>query len=103
MAKNLTEIKKELKDKDVLERCARQFGVIGDLTRLKICYTLCSYPELSVNELAEAVGVSPSAVSHALAKLKDIQVVKSRRENQNIFYSLKGNKFTKLIVSQIGA
>lgn len=102
MVKNLTEIKRELKNREELERCARQFGVVGDLTRLKICYTLCYYPELSVNEIAETVGVSPSAVSHALAKLKDIGVVKARRESQNIFYSLRDDEFTKSIISQIG-
>lgn len=100
--KNLIEIKKELKNRGELDRCAWQFGVVGDLTRLKICYTLCHYPELSVNEIAETVGVSPSAASHALARLKEIQVVQSRRENQNILYSLKGSKFTKLVINQIG-
>ncbi|MEX0617026.1 MAG: metalloregulator ArsR/SmtB family transcription factor [Candidatus Woykebacteria bacterium] len=94
MAKNLTELKTELKDRERLEQCARQFGVVGDLTRLKICYTLCHYPELSVNEISKAVGVSPSAVSHALAKLFDIQLVKKRKEAQTVYYSLKSNKFT---------
>lgn len=101
MVKDLNKIKKDLQYKEKLELCAREFGVIGSVTRLKICFVLCNYPELSVNEIARVVGVSPSAVSHSLSKLKDVQVVKSRRENQTIFYSLQNNKFTKLILNRI--
>lgn len=90
-------LKKELANKEALKACARQFGVVGDLNRLKICYLLCHYPELSVSEIAKANGMTISAVSHSLKKLKTIGVVQNRREFRQVFYSLKDNQFAKII------
>lgn len=44
--------------------------MVGDPTRLKICYLLCRRKELSVGDIADVVGVSISAVSHTLRKLQ---------------------------------
>ena len=87
--KKLQRIAKELENKRKLLRCAKEFNVIGDFTRIKICYLLCHYQELSVGEIAEAVGVSTSAASHALQKLKAINLVKSRRDFRYVYYQLK--------------
>ena len=81
-------IKAELKNRAAIERCSREFGVIGDETRMKICYLLCRHPELSVGEIADAVGISISAVSHSLKKLKELKLVKRRRDQKRMFYCL---------------
>lgn len=94
-----SQIKRELTNKKSLERCAKQFGATGHPTRVKICYLLCKYPELSVSELADLVGISISAVSQHLAKLKDCQLVSARRDAQSIYYSLEENDFTKVFRS----
>lgn len=94
-------LKKELNNKKAIEACARRFGVIGDATRLKICYLLCHHPELSVSEIADAVGVSLSAVSHSLKKLKSANLVKSRREFRTVYYSFANEGFAEIIKSQI--
>ena len=91
------QLKRELINKEALKACARQFGVVGDLNRLKICYLLCHHPELSVSEIARACGMTISAVSHSLKKLKTIGVVRNRREFRQVFYSLKDNPFAKII------
>lgn len=101
MIANLSGLKKELRDKKALKECALQFGVVGDPTRIKICYLLCKHRELSVSAIAEILGVSISAVSHSLAKLKSADLVKARREKQTIFYSLSSSPFNKVLKSQI--
>lgn len=94
-----SKVKRELANKEALKQCAKQFGATGHPTRVKICYLLCKYPELSVSEIADLVGISVSAVSQHLAKLKDCQIVSPRRDAQTIYYSLQENDFTKVFKS----
>lgn len=91
------QIKKKLKNKKELLNCAKQLGVVGDTTRLKICYLLCNYPELSVSEMAEVLDTSVSVVSHSLKKLLKLELVKRRKEAQTVYYSLINNQFTKTL------
>ena len=97
----LEQIKKELGNKKALIECAEQFGVVGDPTRIKICYLLCSYKELSVSNIAQILEISVSAVSHSLSKLKGIDLVDTRRKGQTIFYSLSKSPFNEFLKSQI--
>lgn len=90
-------IKRELKSNDAINRCARQCGAIGDETKLKICYLLKNYPELSVTDIAKLVGTSISNASHSLARLKDVDLVKVSRRGQQNFYSLNRAEFRSLI------
>ena len=91
------QIKKELKNKKELLSCARKLGVVGDGTRLKICYLLCRYPELSVGDIAEILDTSHSVVSHSIKKLLKLQLVQRRKEAQTVYYSLVSNEFTKTL------
>ncbi|MBI2337692.1 winged helix-turn-helix transcriptional regulator [Candidatus Daviesbacteria bacterium] len=91
------QIKKELNSKKDLLECAKQFGVVGDTTRLKICYLLCHYPEVSVGEMAEILDTSISVVSHSVKKLLELQLVKRRKESQTVYYALIRNDFTKTL------
>ena len=98
----INRIKKELEDSLCVRQCAKRFGTTGDLTAMKICYLLRHYPELSVSEVAELTGVSISAASRSLKKLKEVDVVQSRQQSQNVFYSLQDNDFTESILRQLG-
>lgn len=73
-------------DKEVLERIAELFKAFGDPTRVQILSLL--QKELCVNEIAEAVELSQSAISHQLRILKQMHLIKYRREGKNILYSL---------------
>lgn len=86
--KTKNKIKTELSNKKALIKCASDFGVLGDLTRMKICYLLRKYKELSVSEIAELVGVSVSAVSHSLSALKKCCLVRSRRDFKTVYYCI---------------
>ena len=74
-------------EEELLYDLADLFKVFSDTTRIKILYALMS-DELSVNDLAEAIGTSQSAVSHQLRILKQSHLVKFRRDGRNIHYSL---------------
>lgn len=95
MCSNTQRLKQDLQDNEAIELCARQCGVIGDVTKLKICYLLRYYPELSVTEIAKLVGTSVSNTSHSLNKLRAVSLVKSRKEAQTVFYSLNREGFSK--------
>ncbi|MBI2670184.1 MAG: winged helix-turn-helix transcriptional regulator [Candidatus Yanofskybacteria bacterium] len=86
--KTRNRIKKELSNKKALVKCACDFNVLGDLTRMKICYLLCKHKELSVSEIAGLVGVSVSAVSHSLKALRKCCLVKSRRDIKSVYYRI---------------
>ena len=66
---------------------AQTFQALGDPTRARIVYAL-TRGEHSVGMLAAAVGVSPSATSHHLKSLRDLRLVKYRRDGNRIFYSV---------------
>lgn len=95
------QIKKELKNEKALIQCAKEFNMVGDLTRLKICYLLCRHKELSVSEIAEIVGVSISAVSHTLQKLKTANLVKGRRDFRHVYYQLKQSPLALLLKKRL--
>ena len=90
-------IKKELDNEAALVQCAEEFNMVGDPTRLKICFLLCRHKELSVGEIAEIIGVSISAVSHTLNKLKEADLVEDRRDFRHVYYQLKQSPLTEMI------
>ena len=94
---NRKRIKQEFKNGEALLQCAEQFGLIGNPTRIKICWLLCKYPELSVGEIAEILGVSISVVSHSLKKLRKHNLVTSRRDYRQVFYSLANTSFNRFL------
>jgi ArsR family transcriptional regulator len=99
--RKVKQIKKELKNESALVQCAEEFNVVGDPTRLKICYLLCRHKELSVGEIAQLVGVSISAVSHTLRKLKKADIVEDRREFRHVYYQLKQSPATEMVKGRL--
>ena len=72
---------------DLLTDIVETFRMLSDPTRAQLVYLL-TRQEYSVNELNEFVQVSASAVSHHLAKLRAVRLVQTRREGNQIFYSI---------------
>ena len=66
---------------------AETFQVLGDPTRVRIVHAL-SLSELCTSDLASVVGMSESAVSHQLRTMRQLRVVKSRRDGKLVYYSL---------------
>ncbi len=72
---------------DELTLIADTFQILANPTRLHIVQALAGR-ELCVADLAAAVGASPSAVSHHLRQLRQMRLVRHRREGKLTFYSL---------------
>lgn len=72
---------------DTLYRLADLFKVFGDPTRIRILYAL-SVEELCVQDIADRLSMTQSAISHQLRVLKQMSLVKFRRDGKTIFYSL---------------
>ena len=74
-------------DKEIMEHIAELFKGFADPTRVRIL-SLLQEKELCVTDIALAVELSQSAVSHQLSLLKQMHLIKFRREGKNILYSL---------------
>lgn len=90
-------IKQNLSQQEGLQTLADLLNVAGNVQRLKILYLLHAHKEMCVCDLAEVLEMSDSAVSQHLRRLKDKNIVKSRRQAQTIFYSLQDNIFVNNI------
>ena len=77
----------DMPDDEVLYELADLFRVFGDSTRIKILYALPDN-ELCMQDIANAVQLSQSAVSHQLRVLKDSKLVRFRREGKTVYYAL---------------
>ena len=86
----------EMPDDEVLYELADLFRVFGDSTRIKILYALHD-SELCVQDIADAVQLSQSAVSHQLRLLKTSKLVKFRREGKAMYYSLDDDHVRSMI------
>jgi DNA-binding transcriptional ArsR family regulator len=89
--------RKEAISDQELDRLALTYKVLGDPNRLKIVMALRNV-EMCVCDLAAFTGLTDSAVSHQLRRLKDLALVKSRREGQIIYYSLDDEHVKRLLV-----
>lgn len=63
-------------------------ALAGNEVRLKIVYLLEEEKELCTCDLADILGMSIPAVSQHLRKMKDGNIIQSRKEGQTIYYSL---------------
>ena len=83
-------------DDEILYDLAELFKVFGDGTRLKILYVLLS-SEMCVYDIAAVLGMSQSAISHQLRVLKQMDLVKNRRDGKTIFYSLADDHIVTIL------
>lgn len=79
--------KDEIPNDEVLYRLADLFKTFGDPTRIRILSSL-KHHELCVCDIAELLGMTQSAISHQLRVLKQMELVKFRKEGKTVFYSL---------------
>ena len=81
---------------DTLYRLADLFKVFGDPTRIRILYVL-SVEELCVQDIADRLSMTQSAISHQLRVLKQMELVKYRREGKTVFYSLADSHVSTIL------
>jgi DNA-binding transcriptional ArsR family regulator len=64
------------------------FNALSDPTRLSILSALIER-EMSVGEIAAAINLSESAVSHQLRGLRQMRIVRPRKEGRQVFYAIE--------------
>ncbi len=91
-------VRRELPGEDTLYDLTELFRIFGDSTRVRILYALFE-AEMCVCDIAALLGLTQSAISHQLRALKNVRLVKSRREGKTVFYSL-ADDHVKTIIDQ---
>lgn len=86
----------EMPDDEMLFDLAEFYKVFADSTRIKILYAL-SFEEMCVCDISELLAVSQSAISHQLRVLKQMKLVKFRRDGKSIFYSLSDDHIKDIL------
>ncbi|GAA0328137.1 metalloregulator ArsR/SmtB family transcription factor [Bacillus carboniphilus] len=73
-------------DEETLFLVTQTFKALSDPTRIRILHLIANQ-EYSVNQIAESLSLMQSTVSHQLRFLKNLRLVKYRREGTTIYYS----------------
>ncbi|MCQ2009094.1 MAG: metalloregulator ArsR/SmtB family transcription factor [Sporolactobacillus sp.] len=87
-------------DNKTLATVAQIFKAVSEPTRVRILYLL-SQRECSVSEISDLLALQQSTVSHQLSFLKQLHLVKSRREGKVIFYSEEDEHVMNLLAQTI--
>lgn len=91
-------VRETLPEETELYDLAELFKVFGDSTRIRILFVLFE-AEVCVCDLAEALNMTQSAISHQLRILKQNRLVKGRRVGKSVFYSL-ADEHVRSIIAQ---
>lgn len=87
-------------DTDTLDQVSQTFKTLGDPTRVRILYLLAQ-EECSVSQIIEALNLKQSTVSHQLRYLKNLRLVKNRREGTSLYYSIDDQHVLDLLKQSI--
>lgn len=94
------EVQKDIiKAKDI-DKVSKLFKAISDPTRIKILYALKSN-ELCVCDISVILDMSQSLVSHQLRTLRNVDLVRSRRDGKTVFYKLADEHVHQLFTQAI--
>ena len=77
----------KMPEKELFNKLAEFFKMIGDPTRTKILFAL-DQNEMCVCDIANVLGMTKSSISHQLATLKQSGIVKYRKEGKEVYYTL---------------
>jgi len=76
-----------LLDNDTASNVARMFSALSDPTRIRII-GLLAHTELCVGDLHQLLGMTQPAVSHQLRLLRNLRLVRFRKEGRRVYYTL---------------
>jgi ArsR family transcriptional regulator, lead/cadmium/zinc/bismuth-responsive transcriptional repressor len=83
-------------DERTIERVAELFSALSDPSRVRIIAALLS-GEMNVGDIAAAVGMSSSAVSHQLRTLRQIRVVRTSKQGREVYYALDDDHVIEMV------
>ncbi len=76
-------------------RLASTFGALADPTRVRLISAL-QVEELCVCDLAALLGMSQSAISHQLRILRNLSLVRTRKDGRIVYYALDDDHIREL-------
>lgn len=94
--KKVKRVRRAMKSAAAVAALAETFKILGDPTRIKIAFAV-SKEELCVCDIANLLGVSQSAISHSLRTLRQMKLVKFRKEGKIAYYSLDDEHINNLL------
>lgn len=77
----------KMPENETLNNLADLFKIMGDTTRCKLLFALLQN-EMCVCDLANVLSMTKSSISHQLSKMKEVGLVKCRKEGKTVYYSL---------------
>ena len=89
-------VSRAMKAPSAIGMLAETFKILGDATRIRIAYAL-SLEELCVCDLASLTGMSNSAISHSLRALRQMKLVRVRKEGKIAYYALDDDHIGNLL------
>ncbi len=89
-------VKDQMLDDDIFGNLSDTFKTLGDNTRVRILFAL-SKEELCVCDISAVLDMSISAVSHQLRVLRNMNLVKHKKEGKIVYYSLNDDHIVKLL------
>lgn len=89
-------VREKLPPEEQLYDLAELFKVFGDSTRMRILFVLFE-AEVCVCDLAEALNMTVSAISHQLKILKQNKLVKSEKIGRSVFYALADEHVRRIV------
>lgn len=92
----LRTVREKLPPEEQLYDLAELFKVFGDSTRMRILFVLFE-AEVCVCDLAEALNMTVSAISHQLRILKQSKLVKSEKIGRSVFYALADDHVRSIV------
>lgn len=85
---------------ETLEELVCFFSIFSDYTRLKIISAL-AITEMCVSDISEILCINQTTVSHQLRLLKNLNAVKTKRQGKVIFYSLRSDALSDVILKGV--
>ena len=94
-------LRADLSREEAFEETRSLFAALADRTRLKILYALRKGDELCVCDVAHVLGMSISAASHHLRKLRDLRILQYRNDGKMAYYSIRDKTAAKIVTAQV--
>lgn len=97
MADRLACLRSAVPPPRILRDLADIFSVLGHETRLRILSALAAARSARVTDLARALNMTVSALSHQLARMRALRIVSSTRRGRDVLYSLDDRHVAALL------
>ncbi len=83
-------------DEQTAARTAELFATLSDPNRVRIIAALLEDVELNVGALATCLGMSESAISHQLRGLRQMRIVRARKDGRQVYYAVDDDHIARL-------